>query len=194
VPAGLAPTSPSGTAQPVIDFAKANQEKPGELAESRNKYADKALTKDEKEKDIGEAKAKKDSYDQYRELLKKQDRGGVQAGKLGVDLSLQMQNLRNQSKLDQTALRQVNGRNCMELGGVWIDEGFNGKMESITVKAQSDAYFKLLDKQPKMKEVFQLGNHLVWVTPNNTALVIDTSTGKEELSNEEIDKLFAAKK
>ena len=54
-----------------------------------------------------------------------------------MDLSLQTQLLRNQSRLDQSALKQVNGRNCMELGGVWIDEGFNAKMESITVKAQS---------------------------------------------------------
>jgi Ca-activated chloride channel homolog len=195
VPAGLAPETPSAAPVPVLDYAKANQSKPGDLEDSRNRYADKALNKgDEKEKDIAEAKSKKESYDQYRELLKRQDRDGVQAGKLGVDLSLQMQNLRNQTRLDQTAVRQVNGRNCMELGGVWIDEGFTAKMEAVTVKAQSNAYFKLLDKQPKMKDVFQLGNHLVWVTPNNTALVIDASTGKEELSDAEIDKLFAAKK
>jgi Ca-activated chloride channel family protein len=90
-------------------------------------------------------------------------------------------------------LKQVNGRNCMELGGVWIDEGFTAKMEAVTVKAQSNAYFKLLDKQPKLKEVFQLGNYVVWVTPNNTALVIDAGSGKEELSDAEIDKLFSKK-
>jgi Ca-activated chloride channel family protein len=118
----------------------------------------------------------------------------VQAGKLGVDLSVQMQNLRNQTRLDQTALCQVNGRNCLEIGGVWIDEGFDAKMPTLTVKAQSDAYFKLLQKQPKMKEVFRLGNYLVWVTPNGTALVIDTTQGKETLGDEEIDKLFVAKK
>ena len=67
-------------------------------------------------------------------------------------------------------------------------------MEVVTVKAQSNAYFKLLEKQPKMKEVFKLGNHLVWVTPNNTALVIDAGDGKEELTAEEIDKLFTVKK
>jgi Ca-activated chloride channel family protein len=91
-------------------------------------------------------------------------------------------------------VRQVNGRNCMELGGVWIDEGFNKNMEAVTVKAQSNAYFKLLEKHPKMKDVLQLGNHVDWVTPNNTALVIDLSARKEELSDAKIDKLFAAKK
>ncbi len=55
---------------------------------------------------------------------------GVQAGKLGVDLSVQMQNLRNQTRLEQTALRNVYGRNCLEVGGVWIDEGFDAKMKT----------------------------------------------------------------
>jgi Ca-activated chloride channel family protein len=34
----------------------------------------------------------------------------------------------------------------------------------------------------------------VWLTPSGTALVIDTSEGKEKLSDEEINKLFVAKK
>src|ERR1700722_4478544 len=95
--------------------------------------------------EIDAAREKKEAYDQYQFELKRKGKDGVQAGKLGVDLSLHMQNLRNQTKLDQSAMRQVNGRNCMELGGVWIDEGFNSKMEAVTVKAQSNAYFKLLE-------------------------------------------------
>ena len=118
----------------------------------------------------------------------------VQAGKLGVDLSVQMNNLRNQTRLEYTAQRNVYGRNCVEVGGVWIDEGFDPKAPVLTVKAQSDAYFKLLERDKKLKEVFQLGNHLVWVAPSGTALVIDTNDGKDKLSDEEIDKLFVAKK
>jgi Ca-activated chloride channel family protein len=82
----------------------------------------------------------------------------------------------------------------MEVGGVWIDEGFDAKMPVVAVKAQSDAYFRILERHKKAQEVFRLGNHLVWVTPNQTALVIDTKDGKEKLSDEEIDKLFAATK
>jgi Ca-activated chloride channel family protein len=88
----------------------------------------------------------------------------------------------------------VYSRNCLEIGGVWIDEGFDPKMTTLTVKAMSDAYFRILEKQPKIKEVFQLGNHLVWVAPSGTALIIDCTDGKEQLSDEEIDKLFVAKK
>jgi Ca-activated chloride channel family protein len=45
-----------------------------------------------------------------------------------------------------------------------------------------------------MKDVYRLGNHLVWVTPSGTALVIDASDGKDKLSDEEINKLFVATK
>jgi Ca-activated chloride channel family protein len=58
----------------------------------------------------------------------------------------------------------------------------------------SDAYFRILERHPKVREVFQLGNHLVWVTPSGTNLVIDTAEGKEKLTDEEIDQLFAARK
>ena len=52
----------------------------------------------------------------------------------------------------------------------------------------SDAYFRILERQPEIKEVFRLGNHLVWITPSGTALVIDTSDGKEKLTDEEIEQ------
>jgi Ca-activated chloride channel family protein len=43
-----------------------------------------------------------------------------------------------------------------------------------------------------MKDVFRLGNHLVWVAPGGQALVVDTQDGKEKMSDEEINKLFVA--
>ena len=39
-----------------------------------------------------------------------------------------------------------------------------------------------------------LGNHLVWVAPNGVALIIDAGTGKEKLSDAEVDALFVAAK
>ena len=54
-------------------------------------------------------------------------------------------------------------------------------MKTVVVKAQSDAYFKILEKKPKMKDVYRLGNHLVFVTPSQTALVIDANDGKDKL-------------
>jgi Ca-activated chloride channel family protein len=44
-----------------------------------------------------------------------------------------------------------------------------------------------------MKEVFRLGNHLVWITPNGTGLVIDTTDGTDQMTDREIDALFSGK-
>ena len=117
-----------------------------------------------------------------------------QTGKLGVDLATASNNLRGQERLTQTANRQVQGRNCVEMGGVWIDDKFDDKTKTLVVKAQSDAYFAILAKHPEVKDVYLLGNHTVWVTPSGTALVIDANDGKEKLDEKEIEALFAAKK
>jgi Ca-activated chloride channel family protein len=200
-PYGLMPPSSSAAPMKVAEYARQAQNKPGDLARNRGTLEDKRLGDSEREggKDhlslsLLEAKGKKEAYDKANAEIRRKGYENVQSGKLGVDLSIQMSNLRNQSRLELTAQRNVNSRNCLEIGGVWIDEAFEPKMPTLVVKAQSDAYFRILERQPKMKEVFQLGNHLVWVAPNGTALVIDTSDGKEKLEDEEIDKLFVVKK
>jgi Ca-activated chloride channel family protein len=198
VPPGLG-GGPGRAPIPVAEFAKRNQEKPGDLAFNRGEFEQKALEEAAKgggkdARALKEALDKKTAYDDAYRAMRRHDGNAVQTGKLGVDLSCQTQNLRNQCQMERTALRQAYGRNCMEIGGVWIDEKFDAKMPTVVVKAQSNAYFQLLKRQPKMKEVLQLGNHLVWVTPNQTALVIDTTQGNENLGDDEIDKLFVAMK
>jgi Ca-activated chloride channel family protein len=113
-----------------------------------------------------------------------------QVNALGVDLAVCTNNLKCQTQLQANAIRRVANRTCMEIGGVWIDEGFTAQTPTIAIKAQSDAYFQILQQQPQMKEVLQLGNHVLWVAPNGTALVVDTTTGKERMSIAEIDALF----
>ncbi len=140
-------------------------------------------------------KAKKD-----QSLLTEADRnykGNLRAnqiGSQGVDLSLNTDQLRNQTRLTQTANRAAYGRNCVEVGGVWIDDKFDAKMNLVAIKAQGNAYFRLLEMQPQMKDVYQLGNHIVWVTPSNEAIVIDPKDGADELKDADIDRLFVAKK
>jgi Ca-activated chloride channel family protein len=111
-----------------------------------------------------------------------------------VDVAVCSNNLRCQERLTQTAMRNVYGRNCMEIGGVWIDEGFTPEMKAVVVKAQSDAYFRILEKNSRMKDVYRLGNYLVYVTPSKVALIVDSNDGKEKLTDEEIDKLFVSAK
>jgi Ca-activated chloride channel family protein len=215
-PVALRPEGEKGPAVKLGDFVKgvkgagASSGRPGEgrggLGGFRGEFSKKDLEskrKDAKGKGKGgekaeraadEALAKMKAFDRARELLRTADLDGVQGGKLGVDLSEEGGRLRQQSRLTRSAVRRVLDRNLLEVGGVWIDEGFDPKMKSVTVKAMSKAYFRILERQPSARKVFQLGNHVVWVTPSSTALLIDTSDGVEEMTDADIDRLFTAPK
>ena len=116
-----------------------------------------------------------------------------QTGKEGVDLALALDDLRNGDKIAHAATKAAAGRTCVEVNGAWVDSGYEANMPALKVKAMSAAYFRILARHPEMKDVLRLGNRLVWVTPSGTALVIDAD-GKETLGDDEIDKLFVAKK
>src|SRR5262249_13590673 len=131
--AGLMPKAPGGSVQNVTDYARTGNAAPGGQSSSRNnfegtKYAAVPGEKPgqaEAERVLSMAKDKKEAFDQAVDALRKRETHNVQAGKLGVDLSVQMNNLRNQTRLEYTAQRSVVGRNLLEVGGVWIDEGFD---------------------------------------------------------------------
>jgi Ca-activated chloride channel family protein len=187
----------------VATFAAKIQADPGQAAQTRFGYAQMYYDKlpAGKAKDdaylraMQETRDRWNAYNSANSILK---RGGkqleVQAGKLGVDLSCDNNNLRCQSQLSPSAVRRVGAANCLEVGGVWIDERYSAKMKAVTVKAMSAAYFRILERHPGARQAFQLGNHLVWVTPSNTALIIDAANGAERLSDEDIDRLFVTPK
>jgi Ca-activated chloride channel family protein len=170
----------------VVDWAKTVQNKKGAISSNRGLVEDERLSGPFLEK----AKELKVAYDQARAAFAKHQHQQTQVGQLGVDLSVQANALRNQTRLALTPLRRVAGRNVLEIGGAWIDEEFDPAMKTFVVKALSPAYFEMLEGRPQLRELFQLGNHLVWVTPNGVALVIDPDDGQEKLESGEIDKLF----
>jgi Ca-activated chloride channel family protein len=188
--------------QKVADFVKGvgGADKDEKLARERQVQQEKAFKDLKPGADGVDAAAMKKAQEQYnlqneaKLRMDKKDFGGVQNGQLGVNLSVQNCYLRNQTQVGQSAIRKALGRTLIEIGGVWIDEGFDGKMKTVTVKAMSKAYFKLLERQPQVREVLAVGNHLVWVTPSATALIIDTTDGLEELANDDIDRLFVPRK
>jgi Ca-activated chloride channel family protein len=117
----------------------------------------------------------------------------LSTGKTGVDLAIQLKALRSTDQLAPSQSKQAAGRRCVELGGVWVDAALTSGAPQVKVKALSAAYFRMLERHPELKEVFALGSRVVWMTPSGTALVIDAA-GAETLSDDEIDKLFSAKK
>lgn len=196
VPAGL--QAPGKDQQiPVEKFIKKVQANLGDGLSNRGKIAQEELQawKDDGKTDAysnayREAKARYFYNQEADKSLKLGYLDRVQNGPLGVNLSVDCNSLRTQTQLTRTAVNCIQNRNSLDVGGVWIDETYQSKLNSVTVKAMSDAYFRILEKQPTMRQVFSQGNHLVWVTPSNTALIIDTSTGQETITDREIDALF----
>lgn len=208
-PPGLIPTSGGfgGAKKPMPVDAFAREQAKGDagaLASNRGHMYDRQIAEAESrikgEKDAAKRAVLARELQTYRDKKQTQDdanrafkggRAGYQTGKLGVDLAENSCALRNQDRLTLTANRRVNGRQVLEVGGVWIDDGFKADMKTLVVKAQSDAYFQILEKHAGMKDVYRLGNHVVWVAPSGTALVLDLNDGKETLTTAEIDALFA---
>lgn len=185
----------------IADLAKDAQRVKGELKENRDRLND-AIFKSAGATSINspqalagfrEAGERRANLEEAKKALAEQRLERVQGGKLGVELSIDSNALRNQSRLTISAVKNVAGRNCLEYGGVWIDEDFEAKTPTVVVKAQSDAYFRLLERQPRLRDVLKLGNAIVWVTPSGAALVIDPNDGKETLGDAEIDNLFKLK-
>ena len=205
-PAALAPRREGDRQARLIDFAKGAQKEQGQLAGNRGQFQDEAFDRLAKTKKpmanradknarqrVLEAQQLKSNLDSARYNYQNGRLQQNQVNKLGVDLAVWSNQLKCQSQVQARAVCNVARRNCMEIGGVWIDESFTATTPTVTVKAQSDAYFRILQRQPQMKEVFRLGNHVVWITPQGTGLVIDTTDGKEKMTDREIDLLFAGK-
>lgn len=184
-----------GAPMPLADFAKQLDGKKN-VIETRSSSEIERLKGELKNGDKKDRDAALQAFDQQYSLQKAQEAfnnrrlADVQNGKVGVDFAVQNNALRSQNQLVNTASRNVQKRNVIEIGGVWIDDGFNAKMETVTIKAQSKAYFDILAAHPEVKDVYALGNYVIWVTPSGKALIIDRNSGREELPAAEIAALF----
>ncbi|MEI7684785.1 MAG: VIT domain-containing protein [Planctomycetota bacterium] len=208
-----AQTRADGKTVSVEQAARELQDKPGDSGKNRIDrlakdliFADRDLAKlDANAKGEAEkaqfANARKavdelrSNYDTQRQAAAELQKGAyrnTQEGTLGVNLSVNNAQLRNQSQVSQTASRWLGTRNALDVGGIWIDEAFSAQNKTVPVKAMSNAYFRILERQPTARNVFRIGNHLVWVTPSQAAIVIDPTTGAEEMTDAEIDALFVA--
>lgn len=185
-----------GPAIKLEDFAKNLGKK--DVAETRIQQEFDRLTDEGKKGDKKSKEAAADALYRQGSLQKAQAAFNsrklydVQNGKLGVDFAVQNNALRIQNQTVRTASRNVQNRNVVEVGGVWIDDAFTPKMETVAIKAQSEAYFKILERHPQVKDVYTLGNYLIWVTPSGKALIIDAANGAETLPVADIDRLFVA--
>lgn len=198
VPRGLLPPGASGEVKSVLEFARESQEAPGQILQRRNVQVEQILKQQEQAGGALGADARKkmdeiSDLNRARTALLRNEKAEFQGGKLGVDLSVQNQNFKQHHLPANSPVQAFGGKNLVESGGVWVDEAFTPKMPVLIIKAQSEAYFQMLDAHPELAQLLSISNHLVWVGPSGKALVIDASQGSEKVSSQEIESLFLKK-
>jgi Ca-activated chloride channel homolog len=86
-----------------------------------------------------------------------------------------------------TATRRVGTRTFMMRGATWVDSRRTDSTKVVKVKAFSDAYFKIMDAIPELREVFALGDKVI-VSGREIAFEIGAN-GTESMSDAELKKL-----
>ena len=69
-------------------------------------------------------------------------------------------------------MRHVGRKLFQRINGVWIDNTFTAKHKTTTVTYLSDEYFDLLKKHPELKSSFALGEAVVIVLDDKTAIIV----------------------
>ncbi|MDA0321424.1 MAG: VIT domain-containing protein [Verrucomicrobia bacterium] len=99
-----------------------------------------------------------------------------QSGKKAVDLSRAIAKYKQaEFSKDQIAnsVRRVGKRIFYLIDHVWIDQDYREGMKETRLVYAADEYFVFLEKHPDLKSVFALGERVIVVTGENTALVIE---------------------
>jgi Ca-activated chloride channel family protein len=88
------------------------------------------------------------------------------------------------------AMRRIGARTFSLENGKWIDTRSADSLKVIKVRAFSDAYFRIMDAIPDLREVFSLGDKVL-VAGRQSAIEIGDS-GIETLSDSDLRRLTAA--
>ena len=114
-------------------------------------------------------------------------------GKAGVDVARRLRELKETERSGDpsvAAFRKAAGTRFVQYRGLWVDERFPADAVVLTVKFGSEAYFRLIEKQPSLVEAFKLGTDVVVVTATGKALAVGAA-GEEKLTDAQIDALFS---
>ncbi len=114
-------------------------------------------------------------------------------GKAGVDVARRLRELKEVEQAgapSNAAFRKAAGTRFVQYRGLWVDERFQADAATVSVKFGSEAYFRLLEKQPALVDAFKLGTDVIYITTAGKALVV-SAAGEEKLSDAQIDALFS---
>ena len=98
--------------------------------------------------------------------------------------------MRNDKATEGREMRSASGRTFVNMGGVWADNTVTKDLQIVHVKFASEAYFRIVDSAPRLREAFALGDKLV-LKAGKYCLVIDDD-GEESLENANVKAVSAA--
>lgn len=117
-------------------------------------------------------------------------------GKAGVDVASRLRQLKEAEQAGDPGLagfRKAAGTRLFLYRGMWVDEKFDATADITMIKFGSEAYFKLVDKAPRLVDALKLGTNLILVTSEGKCVAVSAS-GSESMTDAEIAELFAAKR
>ncbi len=117
-------------------------------------------------------------------------------GKDAVATAARLRELKEEKgigNLSKAVFRKAAGTRFALYRDLWVDERFGAEDKTLEVKFGSEAYFKLIEREPALIEALKLGPSVVYVTAKGRALVVGT-VGLETITDEQVAELFSASK
>jgi len=119
----------------------------------------------------------------------------AETGRTAVEIAQECQRLRRarNASRDLRGVQQVQhraGRQFVNYRGVWVDERFAGDETLTKIKWGSEAYFQLVRDRTDLRAALSQGKRVVVVTACGQAVAVDTDSGLEELTAEQMKALF----
>ena len=75
--------------------------------------------------------------------------------------------------MDLDSVRYVGNKTFYRIQGRWVDGEFREGMKTVRVTFLSDEYFQLLQKQPELKPFLSLGERVLVVLADKTAVDVE---------------------
>jgi Ca-activated chloride channel family protein len=113
------------------------------------------------------------------------------SGKAAVDLAQRVADLKMGPRAEASeAVRMIAGHRFQKVGDAWVDQQYKPSDPTVRLRVFGKAYFRLLAAHPEIKAILALGDHVTWVSPSGTALVIDKQA-PDDAPDAGFDRLFA---
>jgi Ca-activated chloride channel family protein len=116
-----------------------------------------------------ELKMKSQAADEVDAYFKKES--GADAVKLSE--AIQRYKQRDRAGRDMATVRHVARKIFYLIDGRWVDGEYKQSMKTTRVTFASDEYFKLLADKPELKKFFALGEKVIVVLDNRTAIIVE---------------------